>query len=91
MAVRSKSLFTKVPPLPSIQKDGTVMQDAGISVSIPDDVTYSSKLSNVESQRIMAVLQEIQKKVHIVGLLNEGCIRNKANNMNGEVLALLTV
>jgi hypothetical protein len=34
-----------------------------------DDFSYSSKLTNVEAQRIMAVLQEIQKKVQLVGLV----------------------
>ena len=37
-----------------------------------DDAPFHSKLSNIESQRIMAVLQEIQKKVYLIGLLQEG-------------------
>lgn len=34
-----------------------------------DDSTSSSKLSNVEAQRIMSVLSEIQKKVLFIGCL----------------------
>jgi hypothetical protein len=44
-------------------------EESESAVPSQDDFSYSSKLTNVEAQRIMAVLQEMQKKVQLVGLI----------------------
>lgn len=39
--------------------------------SLLDDSSFSSKLTNVEAQRIMSVLQEAQRKVRLIGMIPE--------------------
>jgi DNA repair exonuclease SbcCD ATPase subunit len=50
------------------------------------EISYSSKLTNVESQRIMAVLQEIQKKVQLIGMLPDINDKKISTVMTGEAL-----
>ncbi|KAJ3215196.1 Chromodomain-helicase-DNA-binding protein 1-like [Clydaea vesicula] len=68
-------MATVLEQLPSFAKEQPSLPPIGLSNSIPtgdDPANIGSnftKLTNVEAQRIMSVLNEIQKKVLIIGLL----------------------
>lgn len=82
--------FSKEPPLPPIEPSAVGNQTA----QIMDDSVNSgalSKLSNVEAQRIMSVLNEIQRKVLLVGLLPDHLDRRTANIFTGELYTTLLV
>ncbi|KAI8898298.1 hypothetical protein BC833DRAFT_442342 [Globomyces pollinis-pini] len=51
-----------------------------------EDFSYSSKLTNVEAQRIMSVLQEIQKKVQLIGLIPDTLDRKTSTVLSGDAL-----
>jgi DNA repair exonuclease SbcCD ATPase subunit len=53
------------------------------------DISYSSKLTNVESQRIMAVLQEIQKKVQLIGMLPDSSDKKISTVLTGDALTYI--
>lgn len=55
----------------------------------PDEVSYSSKLTNVEAQRIMSVIQDIQRKIQIINLLPEATDRRPATVFNMDTLSAL--
>jgi hypothetical protein len=59
--------------------------------SIVDDGTFSTKLTNVEAQRIMSVLQEAQKKVLLIGFLPDTVDRKVSTVLGNEAVALITV
>ncbi|KAJ3258002.1 hypothetical protein HK103_004136 [Boothiomyces macroporosus] len=82
--------FSKNTILPSIKRDNSSFEidNAANQVSL-DDFSYSSKLTNVESQRIMAVLQEIQKKVYLMGLIPEIMDKKTSTVLTGDALALI--
>lgn len=58
--------FSNAQVIPPIHRESS---ETNSETAPADDFSYSSKLTNVESQRIMAVLQEIQRKCHLVGLI----------------------
>lgn len=82
--------FSKNTILPSIKRDNSSFEidNTANQVSL-DDFSYSSKLTNVESQRIMAVLQEIQKKVYLMGLIPEIMDKKTSTVLTGDALALI--
>ncbi|KAJ3088216.1 hypothetical protein HK102_009268 [Quaeritorhiza haematococci] len=55
-----------------------------------DDPPSSLKLSNVEAQRIMSVLSEAEKKVHIIGLLPDVIDRRAASVFPAETMTIMT-
>ena len=84
--------LSKTPVLPSIKKEtNTISFEQSIASNGIEDFSYSGKLTNVEAQRIMAVLQEIQKKVAVIGLFPDATERKVASVLNGEGFNLLKV
>ncbi|KAI9348774.1 IQ domain-containing protein D-like protein [Zopfochytrium polystomum] len=55
-----------------------------------DDGGFSSKLTNVEAQRVMSVLQEMQRKVHLMGMIPEAVDRKVATIFPAETVAMLS-
>jgi hypothetical protein len=84
--------MSKTPILPSIkrEKNKTTFEQSNNSKGI-DDFSYSGKLTNAEAQRIMAVLQEIQRKVAIIGFFPDATERKVASILTGEGFNLLKV
>eukprot|EP00842_Homolaphlyctis_polyrhiza_P006363 jgi/Hompol1/6728/HPOL_005057-RA len=62
---------------------------AGASGVLGEDFSYSSKLTNVEAQRIMAVLQELQRKVYLIGLLPDVMDRRVSTVFGGETFNII--
>ena len=56
-----------------------------------EDPSFSSKLTNVEAQRIMSVLQDMQRKVQLIGLLPDHMDRRVSSVFGGETVAVITV
>jgi hypothetical protein len=87
--------FPKESPLPPISRPALTNQNdhtPEITNSSPlDDNSFSSKLTNVEAQRIMSVLQEAQKKVQLVGLIPDVIDRRISTVFGGKTMTLLTV
>lgn len=80
--------FPKEPPLPPIGSVGAAAYPPA------DEVTNTNgfnKLSNVEAQRIMSVINEIQRKAVLVGLLPDHLDRRASGMFSADVLTLLTV
>ncbi|KAJ3154004.1 hypothetical protein HDU89_008871 [Geranomyces variabilis] len=51
--------------------------------------TFSNKLTNVEAQRVMSVLMEMQKKVQLVGLLPDSMDRRMSTIFSQEISAAI--
>lgn len=83
--------MAKAPLLPSIksEKENPIVNIASDQGPAFDDFSYTGKLTNVEAQRIMAVLQEIQKKIHLIGLFPDAADRKVASVLNGDGFNLL--
>jgi hypothetical protein len=78
--------------IPPIQRGDILDTNSeAVAPAATDDFSYSSKLTNVEAQRIMAVLQEMQKKVHLVGLIQDNLDKRTPSVLNGESYALVKV
>ncbi|KAJ3045560.1 hypothetical protein HDV00_009217 [Rhizophlyctis rosea] len=96
--------FPSSSPLPPIR--GPIVPDTGRDRDIlslasrptttnpdptaSDDPSFSSKLTNVEAQRIMSVLQDVQKKVQLIGLLPDHMDRRVSSVFGGETVAVIT-
>ncbi|KAI8850549.1 hypothetical protein BC829DRAFT_415957 [Chytridium lagenaria] len=95
MTIGKTISFPSEPPLPPIshQKDGSgVGAGGGAFIDLPvgnEEITISSKLSNVESQRVMSVLQELQVKITIVDTLPDVIDRRTANTLLPETIVLI--
>jgi hypothetical protein len=76
--------FYRTPILPSIPS-----KKEELDHELTEEISYSSKLSNVESQRIMAVLQELQRKVQLIGFLPENNDKKLSTALNGDGLQLV--
>lgn len=85
--------FSKDAVIPPIQRADGASDTMSETQAIPvvDDFSYSSKLTNVEAQRIMAVLQEIQKKVHLVGMIQDTMDKRMPSALSGESYSLVKV
>ncbi|KAJ3275766.1 hypothetical protein HDV01_007233 [Terramyces sp. JEL0728] len=82
--------FSKNTVLPSIKRENSSYEADNITNQVSlDDFSYSSKLTNVEAQRIMAVLQEIQKKVYLMGLIPENMDKKTSTVLTGDALTLI--
>nr|KAJ3422260.1 hypothetical protein HK105_000469 [Polyrhizophydium stewartii] len=68
---------------------GAATQPAGGAGLLGEDTSYSSKLTNVEAQRIMAVLQELQRKVYLIGLLPDVMDRRVSTVFGGETFNII--
>jgi hypothetical protein len=55
------------------------------------DANYSSKLSNVEAQRIMSVLQEGQRKIALLSLIPEAVDRKVVSVLGNEIAGSIQV
>ena len=78
-----------LPKLPKIKPEKEdLIENPGL---LPDEISYSSKLASVEAQRIMAVIQEIQKKVALIGIVPETMTRTTSSVLSGDALSLLKV
>jgi hypothetical protein len=51
----------------------------------------TGKLNNVEAQRIMAMVVEVQRKVQILGLLPDTIDRKTSSLFSGEAMSLIKV
>lgn len=80
--------FPKERPLPPIPN--TANNNDTIVVG-SDELASPSKLTNVEAQRIMSVLSEIQKKVILIGMLPDQVDRRVSTVFNGDLLNILNV
>ncbi|KAJ3129957.1 hypothetical protein HK098_007223 [Nowakowskiella sp. JEL0407] len=66
--------FSKDPVLPPIRRPAESndilkqMRESNFGLGV-DDFSFSSKLTNVEAQRIISVIQDVQKKVSLINLL----------------------
>ena len=86
--------FPKEPPLPSINRNSVygVFDLNHFSKSDgPEESSISGKLSNIEAQRIISVLQEIQRKVGQIGLLPDIIDNRVSSVFGGETYALIRV
>ncbi|KAI8911719.1 hypothetical protein EDD86DRAFT_203094 [Gorgonomyces haynaldii] len=81
MATRAFSRDTVLPPIGKERDEEFTQPD--------DDFSYSSKLTNIEAQRIMAVIQEIQKKVHMMNMLNDAAEKRTNSILSAETSALV--
>ncbi|KAG5455838.1 MAG: hypothetical protein BJ554DRAFT_4601, partial [Olpidium bornovanus] len=62
----------------------------GADVSLQlDELNFAGKLSNVEAQRIMSVLQDVQRKVILVGMLPDTMDRRVSSVFGQEVTMML--
>ena len=86
---KDMAMIPKAPILPAITRKSENQNEE--SIGIGDDLSYSGKLTNVEAQRIMAVLQEIQKKVSLIGLLPDASDRKISSVLTGDGLAIVKV
>jgi hypothetical protein len=59
--------------------------------SLLDDTSFSSKLTNVEAQRIMSVLQEAQRKVRLIGMIPEVIDRKVTAIFSQDTVAVISV
>ena len=100
LSQQSSFSFPKEPPLPSIPRASVYGgSDAGRSTNsqtdaiIPavEEVAMSGKLANVEAQRIMSVLQEVQRKVQQIGLLPDVIDKRVSSVFGGETFNLIKV
>jgi DNA repair exonuclease SbcCD ATPase subunit len=55
-----------------------------------EDLFPSSKLSNIEAQRVMSVLTELQKKIYIVNFIQESMDKRMPTILTGEGYSLIT-
>jgi hypothetical protein len=85
MSIQALNSLGKNSILPGIRKDNQFESEAVTG----EDFSNSSKLTNVEAQRIMAVLQEIQKKFHIIGLLPDINDRKLATVLSGSIVPMV--
>ena len=56
-----------------------------------EESSISGKLSNIEAQRIISVIQEIQKKVSQIGLLPDIMDNRVSSVFGGETFTLIRV
>ena len=89
--------FAKEPPLPPIPRESAVKSEVP---SVPESTipntgdeipSVSGKLTNVEGQRIMTVIQEIQRKVQMVGLLPDVIDKRVSSVFGGDTFSLIKV
>lgn len=73
-----------ISPIP---QDTTVQSGAGFA----EEFSYSSKLTNVEGQRIMAVIQELQRKVYLIGLLPDAMDRRVSTVFGNDTFNIIKV
>lgn len=85
MSIQALPSLGKNSVLPEIRKDIQFESDTVTG----EEFSYSSKLTNVEAQRIMAVLQEIQKKILIIGLLPDVNDRKLATVLSGSIVQMV--
>jgi hypothetical protein len=85
MSINALNSLNNVPALPPILKESS------IAVPVLEEFSYSSKLTNVEAQRIMAVLQEIQKKVNILGLIPSTIDKRFSTVFNSNITTVVKV
>lgn len=97
--------FPKEPPLPPIHRGSVYVpsesgrfstasqNDSAANNPAFDDISMSisGKLSNVEAQRIISVLQEIQRKVQLIGLLPDVIDKRVSAVFGGETFNLIKV
>ncbi|KAJ1547420.1 hypothetical protein HK096_003031, partial [Nowakowskiella sp. JEL0078] len=83
--------FSKDAVLPPISR-GNENGDLKLEnvFNIVDDQSFSSKLTNVEAQRIMAVLQEAQRKVNLISLIPEHMDRRVQSIFPFDTIAIMT-
>lgn len=69
------------------------MNKSAILPAIPttEDFASGGKLSSVESQRIMSVLLEMQKKIHLVGLIQHSMDERISSTLTAESSLLIEV
>ncbi|KAJ3267648.1 hypothetical protein HK104_005730 [Borealophlyctis nickersoniae] len=102
MSAAEALTFPKESPLPPIRGGGAIMGPGGDVMGsrpgtvnpdptggVPEDFSFSSKLTNVEAQRIMSVLQETQKKVQLIGLLPDFMDRRVSAVFGGETVNVI--
>jgi hypothetical protein len=93
--------FPKEPPLPSIPSynRASILVDNRSSIFSPDPLSnqkdeessISGKLSNIEAQRIISVIQEIQKKVSQIDQLPDVMDNRVSSVFGGETFTLIRV
>ncbi|KAI8909413.1 hypothetical protein DFJ77DRAFT_472408 [Powellomyces hirtus] len=57
--------------------------------AVPDTASFSSKLTNIEAQRVMSVLMDMQRKVQLVGLLPDSMDRRMSTIFSAEIFAAI--
>ena len=77
--------FPKDSVLPPIRRKEETRRDD--KSENQDEVSYSSKLTNVEAQRIMSVIQDIQIKINIINMLTDSTDRRPATIFNMDTLS----
>ncbi|KAJ3052199.1 hypothetical protein HK097_006723 [Rhizophlyctis rosea] len=104
MTTLDSTTFPSSSPLPPIR--GPILPDTGRDKDVnslasrptttnpdptsSDDPSFSSKLTNVEAQRIMSVLQDMQRKVQLIGLLPDHMDRRVSSVFGGETVTVIT-
>jgi hypothetical protein len=91
--LKNLPIFSKEPPLPPISGSASATPNNLLKTPGDDDGNSNgfTKLSNVEAQRIMSVINEIQRKTVLVGLLPDHMDRRSSGVFSGDLLVLLTV
>jgi hypothetical protein len=86
-------VFPKEPPLPAIpsyNKNYDTYQSI-FSPEKDEESSISGKLSNIEAQRIISVVQEIQRKVSHIGQLPDIMDNRVSSVFGGETFTLIRV
>jgi hypothetical protein len=84
--------FPKEPPLPSINRNSiNGVLDLVHKADNVEENSISGKLSNIEAQRIISVLQEIQRKVGQIGLLPDIIDNRVSSVFGGDTYTLIRV
>ena len=67
------------------------MPDQSLNLKSEEEVSISGKLSNIEAQRIISVIQEVQKKVSQIGLLPDIMDNRVSSVFGSETFTLIKV
>lgn len=92
-------VFPKEPPLPSIpsQNRHSGVGDVRFTTDLSpgqkgdEEPSISGKLSNIEAQRIISVVQEVQRKVSQIGQLPDIMDNRVASVFGGDTFTLIRV
>lgn len=85
--------FPKEPLLPSIpfNRGSVYAPDQSLNIKSDEESSISGKLSNIEAQRIISVVQEIQRKVSQIGQLPDIMDNRVSSVFGGETFTLIRV